>query len=167
MHFPVHRQVCRLPLTEHPQSCRLRKKEKTCPRPNPRLRGPRNSAGLKRVPLCTATWSLNGLSDRQKQVCLSVRNRSELLSVRNRSVLPFYWNFGGTAGFTIFPYHSHSTYRPVCRPIENHKYLRFAMGFLTLGGNLLRVNRFLAICVCVTQTEIGSLVVLAEFSKSS
>jgi hypothetical protein len=31
---------------------------------------------------------------------------------------------------------------------ENHKYLRFATSFLTLGGNLLRVNRFFSICVC-------------------
>ena len=28
------------------------------------------------------------------------------------------------------------------RYTENHKYLRFATGFLTLGGNLLRVNCF-------------------------
>ena len=38
--------------------------------------------------------------------------------------------------------------------IENHKYLRFATGFLTLGGNLLRVNVFFLICVCDTQTQI-------------
>ena len=37
--------------------------------------------------------------------------------------------------------------------IENHKYLRFATGFLTLGGNLLRVNCFF-ICVCDTQTQM-------------
>ena len=28
------------------------------------------------------------------------------------------------------------------RYTENHKYLRFATIYLTLGGNLLRVNRF-------------------------
>ena len=38
--------------------------------------------------------------------------------------------------------------------IENHKYLRFATSFLTLGGNLLRVNRFFSICVCDTQTQM-------------
>ena len=37
---------------------------------------------------------------------------------------------------------------------ENHKYLRFATSFLTLGGNLLRVNRFFSICVCDTQTQM-------------
>ncbi len=37
---------------------------------------------------------------------------------------------------------------------ENHKYLRFASIFLTLGGNLLRVNRFFSICVCDTHTQM-------------
>ena len=49
----------------------------------------------------------------------------------------------------------------LCRPIANRKYLcfsesqylRFAKGFLTLGGNLLRVNRFFSICVCDTKTQ--------------
>jgi hypothetical protein len=38
--------------------------------------------------------------------------------------------------------------------IENHKYLRFATSFLTLGGNLLRDNRFFLICVFDSQTRM-------------
>ena len=49
------------------------------------------------------------------------------------------------------------------------KYLRFATGFLTLGGNLLRVNRFFSsICVCDTQTQMrcGNAPVHAANHKS-
>jgi len=45
----------------------------------------------------------------------------------------------------VIPSISDSTYT------ENHKYLRFVTSFLTLGGNLLRVNHFFSICVCDTQ----------------
>ena len=55
---------------------------------------------------------------------------------------------GSKSQIFVIPSISDSTYT------ENHKYLQFATGFLTLGGNLLRDNHFFSICVCDTHTQM-------------
>ena len=41
MYFPVYRQPCRLPLTEHPQLCILKRKEKNMSEAIPKIEGPK------------------------------------------------------------------------------------------------------------------------------
>ena len=47
---------------------------------------------------------------------------------------------------------------------ENHKYLRFATGFLTLGGNLYRI---IVLFASDTQTKNKSLTIKQKFSKQN